>query len=399
MILAPDKSVPIVAVNLWYHVGSKDETADRTGFAHLFEHMMFQGSANVGKTQHFSYIQNVGGTLNASTSFDRTNYFNTLPSDQIELALWLESDRMMSLAVTQENFANQLAVVKEERSQRYDNQPYGRTYENVATNLFAGTSYGWSTIGSMAHLDASTIADVKGFHEAWYKPNNASLCICGDYDETTVRTLIEKYFGTIAESPLPDRNGFVADTLAKGGRTIVHDTVPTPAVSIAFRGTPVYSEDDFALDVLSNVLSRGRSSRLYQTLLYEKQLVKSISAMNISLEKTGIFLIHALANPGISTEHIEEEIWNVLNEVRIHGISDAELEKAKNGSEISTVSQYQMLARRADALQEAYTYTRDTNKINSTLSRLLDVDVAHTKTASEKYLHPDKSFTIITQAP
>ena len=197
VILSPNKLVPLVVTNLWYHVGSKDDPPTRTGFAHLFEHMMFQGSKNVAKAEHFKYVQSAGGLLNATTSVDRTNYFETLPSGELELALWLESDRMLSLDVTKDNFENQRAVVKEERRQRYDNKPYGTVWENVASRLWPKGCYHWTTIGSMEHLDDATIDDCLEFHAEYYKPNNCSLAIAGSFDEDNVRGLIDRYFGSI----------------------------------------------------------------------------------------------------------------------------------------------------------------------------------------------------------
>ncbi|MDP4219404.1 MAG: pitrilysin family protein [Bacteroidota bacterium] len=373
VILSPSALQPIVSVNLWYHVGSKDEDPSRTGFAHLFEHLMFEGSANVKKTEHFKYIQNAGGTLNATTSFDRTNYFETLPSNQLELALWLESDRMNALDVSRENFENQRAVVKEERRQRYDNQPYGRTFETILHHLFPTSGYHWATIGSMKHLDETTIEEVQTFHKKWYLPNNASLAISGNFDTDSAKELIEKYFGDIPRGAAPARPAQPITRISGKTNVILEDAVSLPSVAIAFQGSAIYSKDDYAIDILSDCLTHGKSSRLHKSLVYEQQVAKSASAYNLSLEKSGLLFISCVAQSGVSPQNLESAIWRELGRIASEGITDIELEKAKNHNITSRAKRMQQLSSRADSLQQAYTYTGRTETANEELEMLLAV--------------------------
>ena len=395
VILSPSVEQPIVAVNLWYHVGSKDEDPSRTGFAHLFEHLMFQGSAHVAKAEHFKYIQNAGGTLNASTSFDRTNYFESLPTHQLELALWLESDRMLTLDISAENFENQRAVVKEERRQRYDNQPYGRVFETVIKNLYPTSGYHWSTIGSMQHLDETTLPEVQAFHKKWYVPNNASLCISGEFDIDSAKVLIEKYFGNIPRSKSLPRPAQNVEPIKEKIQLKMDDSVALPSVTIAFQSAALYSHDDYAFDILSDCLASGKSSRLYKRLVYDKQLAKNVSAYNISLEKSGIFFINAIAQTGISPMDLENAIWAELKKIIEDGISEVELDKAKNRNEMHRGQSLQQLSRRNDNLQQAYTFTGDTDSANKDLERLLKIETGDITSLSH-FLRQESSVVLYT---
>ena len=395
VILSPSTDQPIVAVNLWYHVGSKDEDPSRTGFAHLFEHLMFQGSAHVGKAEHFKYVQNAGGTLNATTSFDRTNYFEALPAHQLELALWLESDRMLTLDISAENFENQRAVVKEERRQRYDNQPYGRVFETILHHLYPTSGYHWATIGSMQHLDETTLEEVQAFHKKWYVPNNASLAISGEFDTDQAKTLIEKYFGNIPGGGSPSRPEQNVVPIREKINLKMEDAVSLPSVTIAFQSAQLYSDDDYATDIFADCLASGKSSRLYKSLVYEKQLAKSVSAYNISLEKSGVFLINCIAQTGISPERLEAAIWEELEKVTGGGVTEDELHKSKNRNEMNRAKSLQQLAKRNDNLQQAYTYTRDTEAVNKDLERLLLVETGDISSLSH-YFRPETSVVLYT---
>ncbi len=396
VILSPSKEQPIVTVNLWYHVGSKDEDPARTGFAHLFEHLMFEGSAHVKKTEHFKYIQNAGGTLNATTSFDRTNYFETLPADKLELALWLESDRMLSLDLSVENFENQRAVVKEERRQRYDNKPYGTIFETILHHLYPTSGYHWATIGSMKHLDETTIEEVQAFHKKWYVPNNASLTICGEFDNDAAKILVERYFGDIPKGAAPRRPSQVVTPLQSKIAISHEDSISLPAVTIAFQTANIFSDDDYTLDLLTNILSSGRSSRFYKNLVYEKQLAKNVSCYTITLEKSGAFIISSIAQSGVSPEKLEEAIWIELQKVQKHGVTEAELEKAKNRNIMERARSMQHLARRADNLQQAYAYTKRTETANEELNRLLAVKTSEIQTVAAKFLDSERCVVLYT---
>jgi zinc protease len=378
VILAPSKNVPIVVTNLWYHVGSKDDPPSRTGFAHLFEHMMFQGSKNVKKAEHFKYILGAGGALNATTNVDRTNYFETLPSTELETALWLESDRLLALNVTNENFENQRDVVKEERRQRYDNRPYGTVWENIAPRLWPTSGYHWTTIGSMDHLNEATVDDARAFHSEYYKPNNCSLALVGDFKETEARRLIDRYFGSLPRGKNVDRPMQHVEPTPGQVRFTLEDTVKLPAVYIAFQSASTLAREEYAIDLLSLALATsGRSSRLYRELVYDRKIARSINAYNSGLEKTGYFFFDAKVQPGSSIEEVEEAVWKEIEKVQRTPLDATELEKVKNSAEMSVVNSLIELGRRADRLQHGWCYKRETTHC------FKEVDIFRSITAEE----------------
>ncbi len=360
VILAPCHHVPIVVTNLWYHVGAKDDPPARTGFAHLFEHMMFQGSKNIQKAEHFKYVLGAGGALNATTNVDRTNYFETLPSTELEIALWLESDRLLALNVTHENFENQRDVVKEERRQRYDNRPYGTIWENVASRLWPTGTYHSTTIGSMAHLDEATVEDARAFHAEYYKPNNCSLVLVGDFKEPDAIRLVERYFGTIPKGKPVNRMPHVVMPTPSQVRFTLEDAVKLPAVYIAFQAALTFDREEYVLDLLSCALTGGRSSRLYQELVYRRKIARSVDVHNSGMEKSGVFYFDAKVQPESSVEEVEESLWNEIEKVRRAPISATELEKAKNRAEMATVDSFVSLGSRADRLQHGWCFKRNT---------------------------------------
>ncbi len=268
VILSPDRSIPVVSVAVYYDVGSRNEIEGRTGFAHLFEHMMFQGSENVPKAAHFQYVFNAGGTMNGTTSTERTNYFETLPSNHLPLALWLESDRMRSLRVTQENLDNQRNAVQEEKRLRYDNQPYVNAFLRINELIFKNPANAHSTIGSMEDLDAATIDDVRGFFRVYYAPNNAVLTIVGDFDEAEARGLVEKYFSSIPNQPAPPPvDVSELEEVAVNTETFIDKLAPTPAFVLGWKIPIRRSPEFYALSLAGNLLFEGDSSRLYQKLV------------------------------------------------------------------------------------------------------------------------------------
>lgn len=394
VILCPSHIVPLVSLNLWYHVGSKDEDPTRTGFAHLFEHMMFQGSKHIKKAEHFRHVQNVGGTLNATTNQDRTNYFETLPSTELELAMWLESDRMLALDVTEENFENQRAVVKEERRQRYDNQPYGTVYETLLRYVFPTSGYHWSTIGSMQHLDETQIEEVQAFHKHYYLPNNASLTLVGDFDRGHAMRLIETYFGSIPAGPVIHRREQIVEPIASQVRHVIYDNVQLPAVYIAFQSSPAYETDEYSLDILSDVLSKGRSSRLYRELVYKQRIAKEAHSFNLSSEKAGIFIVNAIAQIDVDPQLLEESLWQQLKKIREEPIEEKELQKVKNKFEAAFVRSLAEVGSRADHLQRAYTFKKDASLANQELAKLLAVSPEDVKQRAQKYLSVEKAVVV-----
>ncbi len=394
VILAPSDRTPLVLTNLWYHIGSKDEDPSRTGFAHLFEHMMFQGSRNVGKTEHFKYIQQAGGVLNATTSVDRTNYFQTLPSSELELGLWLESDRMLTLSVTEENFENQRDVVKEEWRQRYQNRPYGLVWENLMRDVFPSSGYHWITIGSMDHLDQSTIEEVRAFHASYYKPQNCSLVVCGAFNESEARQLIDKYF-----APIPGGEPVVRPTqtfrpIEGAIRRTMYDTVRLAAVYLGWRGAPIFHRDTYALDLLGHALDGGRSSRLYKELVYRREIAREAEALVYALESSGAFIVSAKAQPSSTPEEVEAALWAEIGKVQAELLSDEELDKVKNRVEMGIVNAFGELGRRADALQRAYVFKRDTTQVNRELETYRSITASEIRDAARKYFKREESVVL-----
>ncbi len=267
LILNPGGVVPVVAVDIWYHVGSKNEEPSRTGFAHLFEHMMFQGSGNVRKAEHMRYIEHAGGTFNGSTTWDRTNYYETLPSNQLELALWLESDRMMNLDISRRNLNNQREVVKEERRFRVENKPYGTAWEKMFNMAYREHPYRWPVIGSMNHLNAATVGEVRSFFKKYYTPNNAVLSISGDFDPPRAQRLVDRYFRDIPAGPDIVMDRVSESPLAGEVRDVLFENVSLSAVYMAFRVPSMLSADSSALNLAGALLSQGKSSRLYRKLV------------------------------------------------------------------------------------------------------------------------------------
>jgi predicted Zn-dependent peptidase len=394
VILHEDHKAPIVHVLVWYHVGSKNEPSERTGFAHLFEHMMFQGSEHVGKTEHFSHVLGVGGSLNASTSQDRTDYFQTGPREYLALGLWLEADRMQSLNVTEENFQNQRSVVKEERKQNYDNRPYGLWYLTMLEMLYGGTPYAWGPIGDMAHLDAAPLETVREFHRTYYRPNNATLVISGDFDPAEARRLVERYFGGISSGPEFARPDFVVAPLGKQERRTIVDKVPFPSVTIGFQGVPIGHADDAALSVLSLVLGHGRSSRLRRELVYGRQIAQSALAFHADQEKTGMFVIQAIASVGETAETIEEAIWTEIEKLQHDGVDERELRASINYIETALVRSLSHISSVAGLLARYHVLLGDVARANAVFEEYAAVTVEDLRRVARQYLRRESSAVL-----
>ncbi|HEX6160515.1 MAG TPA: pitrilysin family protein, partial [Thermoanaerobaculia bacterium] len=351
VVLNEDHSAPLVAVNLWYHVGSKNERPGRTGFAHLFEHMLFSGSEHVGNNEHFRYVQSVGGVLNGTTFFDRTNYFETLPSNYLALGLWLESDRMGFFlpALTQEKLDIQREVVKEERRQRYDNVPYGTAFERLLHLSYEPDyPYHWPTIGSMEDLAAATLDDIRDFFRTWYRPDNCVLTVVGDFQPDEAKRLIEQYFGEFeAGREFPH---FDAERKPFGHE--IRETFPSPVqLPRLYRlyHLPKMGEKDWiAGDLLTTILATDKASRLDRVLVHEKQIAQDVAAYVLPTESTGILLLQATAREGVRIEEIESAIDEEVSRVATHGITDDELTRAKNRAEIEHAHQLETFDGRAD---------------------------------------------------
>ena len=402
IVLSPDRSVPVVAVNLWYGVGSRNEAPGKTGFAHLFEHMMFQGSAHVPKNKHFELIERVGGTLNATTWFDRTNYFDTVPSHHLELALWLESDRMgwMLPAMDQAKLDNQRDVVKNEKLQRYDNQPYGDWDERMQAMLFPSDHpYHHTVIGSMEDIEAATLDDVERFFRTFYVPSNAVLTIAGDIDRADALALVQRYFGEIEPGgtlpPLPGKIS-LEPTLGRTVRDHVVSDVPLPRVMMAFR-TPPYSSDDFAVAEVSRaLLGMGRASRLYRRLVRERRIAKSVVTFVYPLlTGASMILTWATGYPGTELEALEaalaEEIEGLV------GAEQSEVDRAIALAETDLVHTLERVSSRADLLSMFDLYFDDPARLNRELDRLRSVTVDQIRSFARERLGPDNRAVLTYQ--
>ncbi|HLA91137.1 MAG TPA: pitrilysin family protein [Gemmatimonadaceae bacterium] len=373
--LSEDHSAPIVAVNLWYHVGSANERIGRTGFAHLFEHMLFQGSAHVGANEHSELILRAGGTLNGSTWLDRTNYFETVPSNQLALALWLEADRMGALlpAMTQQKLDTQRDVVKNERQWSMDNQPYGTWWEKLPALAFPPSHpFHHSLIGSMDDLSAASLDDVVQFFQTYYTPDNAVLSIAGDFEAAEARTLVERYFGSLARGagkpPLPAME--VPAQFGGWRRQVVEDDVMLPRLFLAFRspafGTPAY----YVASIAGAVLGMRRGSRLYRSLVRDRELASETSAFTFDLAKgSDLLIVDATARPGVRVEQLEAAVAEEVEELRAAGVTQAEVERAMALIETDLTGAMQSAGERADRLSRFATYFGDASLVNAQTGR------------------------------
>ncbi|MEO8251045.1 MAG: pitrilysin family protein [Chloroflexota bacterium] len=402
--LSHDDRAPIVAVNLWYNVGSRHEKPGKTGFAHLFEHMMFQGSAHVAKGEHFNLVQAAGGTLNATTWLDRTNYFDTVPSHELELALWLESDRLATLleAMTQEKLDNQRDVVKNERRASVDNQPYGSWDEKLQELLFPeGHPYHHSTIGSMADLDAASLADVSEFFADHYAPNNAVLTIAGDFDRDSALALAEKHFGPIKANPaIPAAPSTAIDpVIGAEVRQAIPDRVPLPRVYAGYR-IPTFGTDGFdAVEVAVDLLGSGRASRLYRALVREQQVAQDVSTFAFPvIGGAALFTMWATARPDVTPETLEAALLAEVDRLTGEGPSDTELERVRNLHAASVESSLERVGERADRISMYACLFDEPERINAEVSRYLAVDAARVREAMSVSLRADNRV-LLTYLP
>lgn len=395
VILHEDHSTPIVVVSVMYHVGSKNEKPDRTGFAHFFEHLLFEGSENVGRGEFDKYLSNAGGTNNANTSWDRTYYYETVPSNQLELALWLESERMLHAKVEKEGIETQREVVKEEKRLRVDNQPYGRLFQEVFDLAFDVHPYGWMPIGSMEDLDAATDEDYQTFYKDFYVPNNAVLSIAGDLDIDQAKAWINKYFSTIPkkESPIY-RPTVVEPPLAAEKRDTAYDNIQLPAVVQAYRIPPIGTDDYFALDMLSILLSGGQSSRLHKALVDEKQLAVQTGNLSADLEDPGLSIIVGITNIGVDPQDMEAAFDEEVDRVKKELISEKEFQKLRNQIENDLVSSYTSMAGIAEQLASFETQLGDANLVNEELDRYLAVTREDIRRVAQKYFRKDNRVVL-----
>ncbi len=388
VILSKDSSIPVVSIAVYYDVGSRNEKTGRTGFAHLFEHMMFQGSENVPKAGHFQYIFHAGGTMNGTTSTERTNYFETLPANHLPLALWLESDRMRSLKVTQENLDNQRQAVQEEKRLRYDNQPYVNAFLRINELIFKNPANAHSTIGSMEDLDAATIEDIREFFRIYYAPNNAVLTVVGDFEETVALKLIDQYFTSIPSQPLPPPvDVSEPEEVALQQETYYDKLAPAPAFVLGWkippRRTPIY----YALSLAGDLLFEGDSSRLYQKLVKGDESVVSIQGGIDERRGPSALYIFALPKPGQDVAEIRRQIFDEISRLANEGPTLSEMEKLRNSLCNDAVRGRQSTMYRAQRLAEYALYDGDPNLFDSELHQYLDITAEQIRQAVNQFLN------------
>lgn len=394
VVLSEDHASPTVAVAVYYNVGSRDEKKGYSGFAHLFEHMMFQGSAHVKKAQHYEYVENNGGVMNGSTHAEFTNYFELMPSNQLNLALWLEADRMRSLAVTQTNLDNQRQVVEEELRLRVANQPYAPSFIEMSALLYHDWKYAHPTIGSIPDLNAAKLAQVQDFHRIYYAPNNAALAVCGDFDSVQARKWIQEHFGGIPSQPAPHRPAAQeAPGVAKAAVTNVDKLAKVPAVLMGWKVPGFESPDSAAIDLLSTILGGGDSSVLYQTLVKEKQMAVSCDAGYDEDYGPSDFTAFVVQRPGTDARSLASEIDTLVAEIRDKGVTAGQLDRAralyKAGRFSNDFTSLQTPLGRAMALAWAATFEPDgAADVNKEVARYDAVTPAQVQEVAKKYFTP-----------
>jgi len=387
VILHQDKSAPVVAVSALYHVGSKNEDTARTGFAHFFEHLMFEGSENVKRGDFDKYTSNAGGYNNANTTQDRTYYFELFPSNQFALGLWLESERMLHAKIEDIGVNTQKEVVKEEKRQRIDNQPYGTIIGEIFKRAFKVHPYRWQPIGSLEHLSSAKLQDFIDFYHTFYVPNNCVLSLAGDIDIPQVKQQIDAYFGSIPKGakPIP-RPSVTEPALAGEVRDVIEDNIQLPAVVQAYRSPKQGSDEYYAFNVLSTLLSGGNSSRLNKAIVDEKQLAVQAGAFNYALEDAGLFITFGIANMNVKPEDLEKEIQVVVDGVKDKLVDEREFVKVKNQITTEFVTKNSTMAGIAETLANYQVYFGDANLINTEINRYNKVTREDLVNVAKKYL-------------
>ncbi|MBD3225152.1 MAG: insulinase family protein [Caldithrix sp.] len=398
VILHEDRKAPVVAINIWYNVGSKHEEIGRTGFAHLFEHMMFQGSQHVPPDMHFQMIQSAGGTLNGSTFFDRTNFFEMLPSHFLEMGLWLEADRMGFFlpALNQDKFDRQREVVKNERRQRVDNVPYGTWFEKMLERAYpADFPYHWPVIGYMEDLDKAILEDVKQFFKMYYAPDNASLVVAGDITIEKTKKMIERYFASIPKGHNRPQKTFRFDGFNLGEKTTkVKDNVQLPRLYIGYHIPGFGRQQTYRADLLSDILSNGHSARLYRSLVYQKQLAQDAQAFILPLKETSLFLLVVTAKPDISLDVLHEEVQREIDQLRQGNINDHEIQRAKNQIEAQKLREKQSVTSKADNLNLYAVYFDNPALINSEFKFYESITKKELQKTAEDFLSIDNRIVL-----
>ena len=394
VILHEDHSTPIVAVSIMYHVGSKNENPERTGFAHFFEHLLFEGSKNIERGQFDKLITNAGGINNANTTQDRTFYYEILPSNQLELGLYMESERLLHAKIDNTGIETQREVVKEERRQRVDNQPYGSVLEQTMKRSYNKHPYRWSVIGSLDHLNTASYDEFMDFYKTYYVPNNAVLSIAGDLDIEETKKLVHKYFAEIPKGREIERPDQIEPKQTMEIRDIVYDNIQLPAVIQAYHIPAQGTDDYYAMNMLAQILSQGQSSRLYKALVDEQQKALFVGAFPFSLEDPGVTLAFGVANAGVSPDDLEAAMDKEYDKVKNELITEREYQKLQNQIETDFISNNSRVVEIAESLANYYMYFGDANLINTEIDRFRKVTRDDIKNVANKYLKAENRVVL-----
>lgn len=395
VILHQDKSTPIVAVTVLYHVGSKNEDPNRTGFAHFFEHLLFEGSENIGRGEYMKMVSSNGGILNANTSFDRTFYFEILPSNQLELGLWMEAERMLHAKIDEVGVETQREVVKEEYRQSFENRPYGSFLMEMFGRAFEKHPYQWVPIGSLEHLNQAKIEEFRDFYKTWYVPNNATLSIAGDFDIKQAKAWINKYFSGIPKGTREIVRPTVVEPVKnKEIRDTIYDNVQLPAVMMGYH-TPAQGTDDaYAVEMLAQILSQGNSSRMQKSIVDEQQKALFVGAFPFPTEDPGLSLMFGIANMGVPVNELEDAINKEIEKVQNELISEEEFQKMKNQIENDMITKNAKIEGIAENLANYHVYYGDANLINTEIDRYMKVTREDLKRVANKYFRTDNRVVL-----
>lgn len=395
VILHQDNSAPVVTTSIMYHVGAKDENPERTGFAHFFEHLLFEGTENIPRGEWFTIVSSNGGSNNANTTDDRTYYYEVFPSNNVELGLWMESERLMHPIINQIGVDTQNEVVKEEKRLRVDNSPYGRFLENVKKHMFKKHPYKGTTIGKMAHLDAATLEEFQAFNKKFYVPNNAVLVVAGDIDVPSVKKMIKEYFGPIPRGNDIVRNFPKEDPITAPIKAKAYDpNIQIPAIMTAYR-TPSFKERDaYVLDMVSNYLSSGKSSKLYKKLVDEKKMALQVGAINLAQEDYGTYIVYGLPLGDVKLEDLVAEIDEEIIKLQTELISENDYQKLQNKFENQFVNSNSSISGIANSLARYYMLYGDTNLINNEIDIYRSITREEIQAVAKKYLQANQRLVL-----
>lgn len=395
VILHQDKSAPVIVTSVMYHVGSKDENPERTGFAHFFEHLLFEGTKNIQRGEWFKIVTANGGNNNANTSDDRTYYYEVFPSNNLELAIWMESERLMHPVINKIGVDTQNEVVKEEKRLRVDNQPYGNLIAEVKRNMFKVHPYRWATIGSMEHLDAATLEEFQAFNKKFYIPNNAVLVVAGDIDPAQAKQWIQKYFAPIPKGPAITRQHFEEAPITQTLKATYEDpNVQLPMVVSAYRTPSMKTREARVLDMISSILSDGKSSRMYKNIVDTKKMAMQIGAFNYSQEDYGLYIVYGIPMPGFTAADITKEADAEIAKLQTELISEKEFQKLKNQFESRYVSSNASVEGIAENLASFYLLYGDVNLINTEIDMYRSITREEIRDVAKKYLNPNQRLLL-----